>query len=96
VRRRTTVLGGGRKRKRHWEVKTKGQAYDDQYHRLKNVVGNLFHDDVSHEYVMGLIADVVVHSRAGRAALEKSLYMKEIEKVIEQQAMDRIYTRACR
>jgi hypothetical protein len=89
VKRRKTVLGGGTKRKCHWDVKT-GQGYDDQYHRLNIVVGNLFHDDVSHEYVMGLMADAVVHSKEGRKALEKSLYMKEREKVVEQEAMDQI------
>jgi len=39
---------------------------------------------------MGLMADAVVHSKEGRAALEKTPYMKKREKVIEQEAMDRI------
>jgi hypothetical protein len=52
VKRRKTVLGGGKKRKRHWKMHTKGQAYDQQQDRLKTIVSNLFHGDVSHEYVM--------------------------------------------
>jgi len=48
--------------------------------RLKGVVGSLFHEDMPHDYyVMGLMADAVVHSKDGRAALEKSVYMKERE-----------------
>ena len=39
---------------------------------------------------MGLMADAVVHSKEGRAALEKTLYMKKKKKVIEQEEMDRI------
>ena len=89
AKRRTTVLGGGKKRKINWDVQT-GQGYDDQYHRLKRVVTELFHEDVPHEYVMGLMADAVVHSTEGRAALEKTAYMKKREKEIEQEAMDRI------
>jgi hypothetical protein len=86
AKRRTTVLGGGKKRKMNWDVQT-GQGYDDQYHRLKRVVGELFHEDVPHEYVMGLMADTVVHSKEGRAALEKTMYMKKREKAIEQDAV---------
>ena len=51
---------------------------------------SVFHDDVPDDYVMGLMADAVVHSKEGRAALEKTPYMKKREKVIEQEAMDRI------
>ena len=62
--------------------------------RLKGVVGSLFHEDMPHDYyVMGLMADAVVHSKDGRAALEKSVYMKEREKAMEQQAMDKIQER---
>ena len=89
AKRRKTVLGGGKKRKTNWDVQT-GQGYDQQQDRLKTTVTNLFHDDVPHEYVMGLMADAVVHSKEGRAALEKTPYMKKREKVIEQEAMDRI------
>ena len=89
AKRRKTVLGGGKKRKTNWDVQT-GQGYDQEQDRLKTTVTNLFHDDVPHEYVMGLMADAVVHSKEGRAALEKTPYMKKREKVIEQEAMDRI------
>ena len=88
--RRITEHGNGKKRKRHWEAFGEGQAYDDQHMRLKLVVGNMFHADVPHKYVMGLMADAVVHSKDGRDALEKSVYMKEKEKQIEQQAMNKI------
>ena len=39
---------------------------------------------------MGLMADAVVHSKAGRDALEKTRYMKKHTKEMEQEAMDRI------
>jgi hypothetical protein len=80
---------GGRKRKREWEAHT-GPARDDQVKRLKTLVRSVFHDDVPDDYVLGLMADAVVHSKAGRDALETTGYMKKRSKRIEQEAMDRI------
>jgi ribosome assembly protein YihI (activator of Der GTPase) len=50
----------------------------------------MFHDNVPDDNVMGLMADAVVRSKAGRDALEKTGYMKKHDKKMEQEAMDRI------
>jgi hypothetical protein len=72
--RRVDGAQGGRKRKREWEAHT-GPARDDQVDRLKTLVRSVFHDDVPDDYVMGVMADAVVHSKAGRDALETTGYM---------------------
>jgi hypothetical protein len=88
-KRRVDGAQGGRKRQRRWEARS-GSARDDQVDRLKTLARSVFHDDVTNEYVMGLMADAVVSSKAGRDALEKTRYMKKHTKEMEQEAMDRI------